>query len=55
LALHCDQISRTREEFKALSMNLGHEHVATTVDSYIPMSRERQGEIVRRMGRKTTQ
>jgi hypothetical protein len=28
-------------------MNLGHEHVATTVDSYIPMSRERQGEIVR--------
>jgi integrase/recombinase XerD len=47
LALYCDQISRTREEFKALSMNLGHEHVATTVDSYIPMSRERQGELVR--------
>jgi integrase len=47
LARHCDQISRTREEFKALSMNLGHEHVSTTVDSYIPMSSERQGEIVR--------
>lgn len=47
LAVHCDHISKTREEFKALSMNLGHEHVATTVDSYIPMSRERQGEIVR--------
>ena len=34
---------------KAWSRNLGHEHLATTVNSYIPVTRERQRELLERM------
>jgi integrase/recombinase XerC len=47
LALYGDEISENREVFKAWSMNLGHEHMATTISSYMPVSVQRQGEIIR--------
>ncbi|PWE31367.1 integrase [Maritimibacter sp. 55A14] len=50
LARYGDSICRSREQFKAWSLNLGHEHMATTIDSYIPVSRERQGELIKALG-----
>ncbi|MFC4667564.1 tyrosine recombinase XerC [Seohaeicola nanhaiensis] len=47
LARYGDALCGTREQFKAWSMNMGHEHMATTIDSYIPVSRDRQGELMR--------
>ena len=38
------------EAFKAWSMNLGHENVATTINSYLPVTTERQMELIRNMG-----
>ena len=43
---HC----RTPEDFKAWSLNLGHENIATTLSAYCPVSPSRQGEIIRAMG-----
>lgn len=39
------------EAFKAWSMNLGHENVATTINSYLPVTTERQMELIRNMGK----
>jgi len=39
------------EEFNAWSMNLGHENVATTINSYLPVTIERQMELIRKIGR----
>jgi integrase len=39
------------EAFKAWSMNLGHENVATTLNSYLPVTTQRQLEIIRDLGR----
>lgn len=46
-----DELCRNQTEFKAWSMNLGHEHVATTINSYLPLTTERQMELIRSMGR----
>ncbi len=43
-----ERICKTPEEFKAWSQNLGHEQVLTTFTSYGAVSRQRQGEIIRR-------
>jgi integrase/recombinase XerD len=43
---HC----KTPEQFKAWSMNLGHENIATTLNAYCPVSNARQGELIRDMG-----
>ena len=40
---------KTLEEFKAWSMNLGHENIATTLSAYCPVSTARQGELIRGM------
>lgn len=40
---HC----KTPEQFKAWSMNLGHENIATTLSAYCPVSTARQGELIR--------
>ncbi|SEK62628.1 Site-specific recombinase XerD [Roseovarius nanhaiticus] len=40
---------KTMEEWKAWSMNLGHENMATTFNSYLPVSPERQMELIARM------
>jgi len=42
---HC----KTPEQFKAWSMNLGHENIATTLSAYCPVSPSRQGELIRGM------
>lgn len=49
LAKFGDEICTSMEQLKAWSMNLGHEHLATTVNSYIPVSRERQAELLKEM------
>jgi len=42
---HC----RTPEQFKAWSLNLGHDSIATTLSAYCPVSTTRQGELIRGM------
>ena len=51
LGLLSNERCRTMEEHKAWSQNLGHEHLATTVSAYMPVGRERQAELIRRMVR----
>jgi integrase len=46
-----DEVCPNREAFKAWSMNLGHENVATTLNSYLPVTTERQMQIIRDMAR----
>ena len=41
---------RTPEQIKAWSMNLGHDHIATTISAYCPVSPTRQAELIRGMG-----
>ena len=45
---------QTMEEFKAWSMNLGHESISTTVGSYMPLSRERQAEVIKEISKFTS-
>ncbi len=42
-----DRVCQTREEFKAWSMNLGHESVTTTMSAYFPISTERRAELIK--------
>jgi integrase/recombinase XerD len=42
---HC----RTPEQYKAWSLNMGHENVATTLSAYTPVSTSRQAELIRAM------
>lgn len=44
------ELCKTPEQFKAWSMNLGHENVATTINSYLPVTTDRQMELIRKMG-----
>ena len=46
-----DELCLNRTQFKAWSMNLGHENVATTINSYLPMTTQGQMETIRNMGR----
>ena len=45
-----NEVCKNPEAFKAWSMNLGHENVATTINSYLPVTTERQMELIREMG-----
>ncbi|MEE9376350.1 MAG: site-specific integrase [Rhizobiaceae bacterium] len=47
LVKYGDQICGTREQFKAWSMNLGHDSIDTTLTSYLQISVERQGELMK--------
>ncbi|MGB0508127.1 MAG: tyrosine-type recombinase/integrase [Pikeienuella sp.] len=47
LTLLGDEKCDTREQFKAWSQNLGHDHVGTTVNSYLPVTSHRQAELIR--------
>jgi integrase len=49
-----DQICATREEFKAWSLNLGHDSVVTTVESYLPVTKQRQAELIKGMSFRKT-
>jgi integrase/recombinase XerD len=42
---HC----KTPEQFKAWSLNLGHEDISTTLSAYCPVSPTRQAELIRGM------
>lgn len=53
LAVFGDQFCTTMEQRKAWSLNLGHEHLSTTINSYIPVSRQRQGELIKNMRKAT--
>lgn len=41
---------KTPEQFKAWSLNMGHENIATTLSAYCPVSPQRQGQLIREMG-----
>lgn len=49
LTQYGDDICPDRESFKAWSLNLGHENVATTIGAYYPIPTARQAEIIRGM------
>ncbi len=40
---------KTPEQYKAWSLNLGHENIATTLSAYCPVSPTRQAELIRGM------
>jgi integrase len=44
-----NDLCKNPENFKAWSMNLGHENVATTINSYLPVTTERQMDLIRNM------
>ncbi len=46
-----EQTCQSPEQFKAWSQNLGHEQVLTTFTSYGKVATDRQGEIIREIGR----
>lgn len=50
LGIYANEVCKSLEEFKAWSMNLGHENLATTVSSYMPVTRHRQRDLIRGMG-----
>lgn len=50
LGILANQCCKTPEQFKAWSMNLGHENIATTLSAYCPVSPARQAELIRGMG-----
>ena len=43
------ELCKKPEEFKAWSMNLGHDNVSTTINSYLSVTTERQMELIRDM------
>lgn len=47
LALYGDSKCDNLEQMKAWSMNLGHENLVTTVSAYMPVSPQRQAELIR--------
>jgi hypothetical protein len=49
LALHGDQVCQNMEQRKAWSLNMGHENLATTVSAYMPVSRQRQRDLIKEM------
>jgi len=50
LGILANGFCKTPEQFKAWSMNLGHENIATTLSAYCPVSTARQAELIRGMG-----
>lgn len=50
-----EQICKTPEQFKAWSLNLGHESPLTTFTSYGSVSLYRQGELIRGAGKQDAQ
>ena len=50
LVRHGQSLNMTVEEFKALSQNLGHTDMLTTLTSYSQIPTHRQGELIRAAG-----
>ncbi len=51
LVKYGDQICTTREQFKAWSLNIGHDSVVTTISAYCPVSTDRQAELIKQLGK----
>lgn len=51
LGILANDHSKTPEQFKARSVNLGHESIATSLSACCPVSTARQGEPIRDMAR----
>jgi integrase len=49
LGILANEFCKTPEQFKAWSMNMGHENIATTLSAYCPVSPMRQAELIRGM------
>ena len=49
LGIMANTFCKTPEQFKAWSLNLGHESIATTLSAYCPVSQSRQAELIRGM------
>ena len=49
LGLLLNEKCKTPEQMKAWSMNMGHEHLRTTMSAYMPVSLERQGTLMKAM------
>lgn len=49
LGVLANDFCKTPEQFKAWSMNLGHENIATTLSAYCPVSPARQAELIRNL------
>ena len=49
LGILANDFCKTPEQFKAWSMNLGHENIATTLSAYCPVSPTRQAELIKGM------
>ncbi|MEV8468768.1 site-specific integrase [Fluviibacterium sp. DFM31] len=51
LALYGDKVCPDMEHFKAWSMNMGHEKIATTTSAYMPVTLQRQRDLIRGLGK----
>ncbi|MES2844720.1 MAG: site-specific integrase [Pseudomonadota bacterium] len=49
LGIMANECCKTPEQFKAWSLNLGHESIAATLSAYCPVSPTRQAELIRGM------
>lgn len=49
LAMLGNEVCKDMEQLKAWSMNMGHDSLVTTVSSYMPVTRQRQAELIRNM------
>lgn len=49
LAKFGDEKCISLTEMKAWSMNMGHENLVTTISAYMPVSRDRQADLIKRM------
>lgn len=49
LGMLANDVCKTPEQFKAWSLNLGHDSIATTLSAYCPVSPARQAELIRGM------
>ena len=47
-------LCKTPEQFKAWSLNLGHDSIITTMSAYCPISSERQAELIKQMAKPET-
>lgn len=47
LAMYGNDVCKTMEQMKGWSLNLGHENLVTTVSAYMPVSTQRQGELIK--------
>ena len=52
LWLYGDEVCDTMEQRKAWSLNLGHERLTTSVSAYMPVSQQRQGELIKGLAMK---